>query len=269
MFPLRPDDGGGTLTTSPPTSPPVDRSAAAPTIRPRKGLPSSRAVAGGLLVSLAAIGTWWAASGAGQGVEDRYVVADRSIGPGEPIEASDVRLASLDLPPALRTAAFTDTDAIVGSVALGPVSEGELLQQGGIGEGTGAPDAAEVSFSLEQDWAVAGSLRAGDEIDVYATSERGESPTSERVLDGAVVRRVATAEGSGFGESRNQTITISVSDPVALGRTVSATRAGLVTVVRVTGSHGQDVPTGTADPVDPVDSGPDETVDAFGDGGGS
>jgi nucleoid-associated protein YgaU len=51
------------------------------TIRPRKGLPSSRAVTGGLLVALAAIGTWWAASDVGQGAGDRYVVADPEAEP--------------------------------------------------------------------------------------------------------------------------------------------------------------------------------------------
>jgi Flp pilus assembly protein CpaB len=241
-------------------------------------------------VAVAAIGTWWAASGVGQSAEDRYVVADRPIGPGTAIEPGDVRLAPLDLPAALRPAAFTDPDAVVGSVALGPLGEGELVQRDAIGTGTGTPDAAEVSFSLEQDWAVAGSLRAGDRIDVYATSERGEEPTSERVLAGAVVRQVTTAEGSGFGESRNQTITVSVTDPVALGRTVSATRAGLVTVVRVTGNddagapadvNGGIDPDGTDDPLDPGepedpddplgpgDRGGDESTEAVGEAGGS
>lgn len=49
----------------------------------------------------------------------------------------------------------------------------------------------EFSFAVEADWAVAGTLRAGDRIDVYTTYEGTGAPTSTRVHTNATIRRVA------------------------------------------------------------------------------
>lgn len=211
---------------------------AARTLRPRPGLPSSRAVVGGLLVALAAVGTWWAAAGAGASDGARYVVAARPLGPGEPIGADDVRLATLDLPPSLRSAARTELADVVGSVALGPVEAGELLQAGALAPGVGHPTAREVSFAVETDWAVAGSLRVGDRIDVLATAEGTAEPTSTRVLTDATIRRLTSSGGDGLGESRTQTITVAVESADDAARLVTAARAATITVVRVTGGGG-------------------------------
>lgn len=206
-------------------------------IRPRTGLPGSRAVVGGLLVALAAVTTWWAASGAGRGPDGRYLVATHLVGPGERIEGDDVRMATLDLPESLRPGAFSDPRAVVGSVALGPLEAGELLQAGSIAPAAGSTTTREVSFAVEADWAVAGSLRAGDRIDVFATYEGTGAPTSARVLADATVRRVATTGGDGLGESRNQTITVTVDGTDAAGDLVTAARAATITVLRVTGTE--------------------------------
>ncbi|MBA3282245.1 MAG: hypothetical protein H0U29_08450, partial [Acidimicrobiia bacterium] len=227
-----------TLTDGPARS--ADRTrataSAARTIRPRPGLPGSRAVVGGLLVALAAVGTWWAASGAGRSAEERYVVASRTVGPGERIEADDVRLATLDLPDSLRPMAFLDARSVIGSVALGPLEPGELLQAGSIAPAAGSPDTREVSFAVETDWAVAGSLRAGDRIDVFATYEGTGAPTSTRVLTNATVRRVGATGDEGLGESRTQTITVAVDGPDGAKDLVTAARAATITVLRVTGT---------------------------------
>lgn len=228
-----------TFTNGPARASDRTRTAGSParTIRPRPGLPGSRAVVGGLLVALAAVGTWWAASGAGRSADERYVVASRTVGPGERIEADDVRLATLDLPGSLRSMAFLDARAVVGSVALGPLEPGELLQAGSIAPAAGSPDTREVSFAVEADWAVAGSLRAGDRIDVFATYEGTGAPTSTRVLTNATVRRVGNTGDEGLGESRTQTITVAVDGSDGAEDLVTAARAATITVLRVTGTE--------------------------------
>lgn len=205
---------------------------------------------GGLLVALAAIGTWWAAAGAGRSGGERYLVATRLVGPGERIEADDVRLATLDLPDSLRSVAFAEDSAVVGSVALGPLEPGELLQAGSIAPAAGSPDTREVSFAVETDWAVAGSLRPGDRIDVFATYEGTGAPTSTRVLTNATVRRVGTTGGDGLGESRSQTITVAVDGSEPAEDLVTAARAATITVLRVTGTNPGRVDAAEADPTD-------------------
>ncbi|HEY4378497.1 MAG TPA: hypothetical protein VGM93_15125, partial [Acidimicrobiales bacterium] len=51
-------------------------------IRPRRGLPGSRAVVGGLLVAVAALGTFAVTTGAGRHAVPRYIVARRPITAG-------------------------------------------------------------------------------------------------------------------------------------------------------------------------------------------
>ena len=97
---------------------------------------------GGLLVAVAAVGTWWAATGGGGDRAPRYVVAGRTVGPGEHLSADDLALTAVELPESLRRAAFTDPDEVVGSVSMGPLAPGELVQAGSIGEGAGTPGAA-------------------------------------------------------------------------------------------------------------------------------
>jgi Flp pilus assembly protein CpaB len=245
---------------------PASRSPGPPTpsservVHPRRGLPGSRAVVGGLLVAVAALGTWWAASGAGQDRSHPVVVAARSIGPGESVDAEAVTLVDLAVPAEVRGRTFTDPAGLDGAVALGPIDAGEIVQHGAVAdaatEGTGG---GEVSFTVETDWAVGGALRIGDRIDVYATFDRADGPTSERVLAGAVIRRLSVPADTGFGEVRDQTITVSVADDETMARTVGATRAGTVTVVRVTGAGPEGRPA----------AGPGDETDGLADGGGA
>ena len=202
-------------------------------IRPRRGLPGSRAVVGGLLVAVGALGTWASVTSAGRSEDSRYVVAARLIAPGQRIEPGDLRTETMDLPDRVRSSAFTDPEAIVESVALGPIGAGELVQSGSVATPKGAEAAAELSFSVETDWAVAGSLRVGDVIDVFATDDRAAAAVTTLVLDDVVIRRISEPGGDGLGADRSQTITVGVS-PAAVEDAVTATRTATVTVVRVT-----------------------------------
>src|SRR5690606_26802825 len=97
--------------------------------RPRRSLPDGRAVLGGLLVACAMLGTWWVSTSAHQGAPTRYLVAARAIAPGHRFEPADVRLVAMDLAPPVRAGALTDPAALEGSVALGPLTEGALVQE--------------------------------------------------------------------------------------------------------------------------------------------
>lgn len=189
---------------------------------------------GGLLVAVGALGTWAAITGAGETDDQRYVVADHVIAPGQRIQPEDLRIESMDLPDGVDASAFTDAADLVDTIALGPIAVGELVQAGSVASAGAAEPAAQLSFSVETDWAVAGSLRVGDVIDVFTTDDRSAAAETTLVLDDVVVRRISEPGDDGLGADRNQTITVGVASPAAIEGAVTATRTGTVTVVRVT-----------------------------------
>lgn len=194
---------------------------------------------GGLLVALAAVGTWVAASGAGRDPGQRYLVAAEPIGAGARIRAADLRWTSLDLPGSLHRRAFTSTRGVVGAVALGPLDPGDLLQAGGVAPAAGEAGDREVSFTVEADWAVAGTLRAGDRIDVYATAEATDGAGSSVVLADATIRRIDTSGGDGLGDERSQVITVAIGRADDAEALVTAARTTTLTVLRSTGREGE------------------------------
>jgi Flp pilus assembly protein CpaB len=219
----RPGPDDAAPTGPPPTAPPRRR------VERVRGLPGGRAVAGGLLVALAGLGTlvaWQQASGA---ADDAYAVADRPIHPGERLAAEDVRLVPLDLPSGVAGGAFGDPQAVAGRVALGPIGEGELVQAGQVSDPEGAVPSAEVSFALARDRAVDGRLRSGDLVDVFVTYDEGTSAVAERVQ----VVEVSDG-GTTLTSGAELTVTLALVDASARSELIQAVRAGEVTLVRST-----------------------------------
>ncbi len=230
---------------------------------------------GGLLVSVAVLGTWWTTAGADRRPTDRYVVAARSVGPGQRLTADDLRLAPVELGDALRSRAYADPRPLVGAVALGPFEPGDLVQSGAVAPADASPDgprSRELSFAVDASWALAGSLRPGDRIDVLVTYGEGAASTTGQVLADAVVARIDTTGGEGLGQVQGQTLTVTIDDPELVQATVNAARAGSITVVRATGAAAaaEQAPYRAADHVDggaePTDD--DPTGGRPSDGGG-
>jgi Flp pilus assembly protein CpaB len=193
------------------------------------GLPGSRAVLGGLLIALAGVGTfvsWQQASGAPR---QSYAVATRTLEPGDPVTADAVRFEPIDLPAGVAAAAFTTAAQLEGRVAVAPVGEGELVQQGGVSDQAQAEPAAEVSVALARDLAVDGRLATGDTVDVYATYDEG----TQVVASGVRVISV-TEGGSSFDDGSELTVTLALTDASQRIPVIDAAREGQVTLVRTT-----------------------------------
>lgn len=201
----------------------------------RRGLPTNRAVVGGLLVAVALIGTWWAAAGANRAPSTRYVVAGRDIGPGERLRTGDLRLVAVKLPPSLEAHALTRLDGLDDVVTTGPVGAGELVQASMLTRARGDGDARELSLVVQADWAVGGTLRAGNRIDVLVTFGDGAAATTEVVLSGATVRRISSVGDGGIGGTRTQNVTVAIANPSEAQKVTNAARAGDITITRATG----------------------------------
>jgi Flp pilus assembly protein CpaB len=193
-------------------------------------------VVGGLLVTLALVGTWWSAGSADVSPSGPVVVAARDLAAGRRLRAGDVRVVDVDLPASLRGRTFRSAADLRGAVTAGALGEGDLVQRGAVRRGTPAPDARELSFVVDAAWAAGGALEVGDRIDVLVTYGEGLSSQTQRVLAGVAVLGLDDA-GGGFGAAPTQTVTVAISDPAHLAPATNAVRAGQVTVVRATGAR--------------------------------
>ncbi len=218
----------------PPTGPvpPAADTEHARQIRPRRGLPGGRALVGGLLVAVAAVGTFAAVSGAGRGPDTSYVVAARDVEPGSVLTSDDLELVPIDLPDSVRGGAFTRPGEVVGAVVVGPLAEGDLVQAGGLAPGDPVPT---FSLALPEADANGGDLGPGDVVQVFATyGSDGSSPT---ILLSAEADVVGTSSADDTVASSGE-ITVKLAVPSAEERSaiINAKVTGQISLVRVNGA---------------------------------
>ncbi|HYI61904.1 MAG TPA: SAF domain-containing protein [Acidimicrobiales bacterium] len=203
-------------------------------IRPRRGLPGGRAVVGGLLVAVAAVGTFAAATGAGRGPGHQVVVAARDIAPGTVLSEGDVELVAAELPAGTRGRAFTAPAQVLGAVAVGPLSEGELVQAGGLADGV---DAAVPTFSLAVPTAAAngGVLERGDTVQVFATYGSDTTATTRLLAAEAGVVGVDGGDTE-LGTADQVQVILAIRSAEERSRVINAAVSGAVSLVRTTGA---------------------------------
>jgi Flp pilus assembly protein CpaB len=203
------------------------------TVARRRSLPGGRAVLGGFLVALSAVGVFSAWTSATRGPTTTYVVVTADVAAGELIERSVLDLVTLELPDAQRRLAFTDIDVLVGAVALAPLAHGQLVQSSDVTKPFGAPDRAQISLRIDAGAAVGGELRPGDVVDVIATYTAGGEPQTKTVArDAQVVKTIADDQRVGAGAP---IVVVLAVRPAELEPIASAAAAGHVTIARTTG----------------------------------
>ena len=225
-------------------------------ITTRRGLPTGRSVLGGLLVALAALGTYVAATSGGDAPTTRYAVATHDLAPGTTLGPADVRLVALELPTEQATGTFSDTRSLLGGALRGPVQSGSLLtdalverQRSGFAGADGAGDAGdapsdgsgdgsgvgsapyrEVSVALPAARALDGSLRPGDRVDVVATDGDASFVLVDRAL---VVASSGADRGSALGGG-DVRVTLALPDATAAMAVAHGATAAELTLVRST-----------------------------------
>ena len=202
-------------------------------IHRHRGLPGGRAVVGGVLMAVAAVGVYLAYDRASTGASQTVVVAARDLPAGHVLDADDVRPVDADLPDSAADGTFPSADALVGRVVLGPISEGEILQAGSITDDPAVPDLHEVALNLPRGQLAVGRLKEGERVDVFATSD--DRTTS--VVRGAVVVQLEADDAGSLTSTREVTLVVAVPSGDAVAALVHALRTGEVTVVRSTFSE--------------------------------
>lgn len=225
------------VSVAPPhrTPPDASRPGGAHTVTRRGALPTGRAVVGGFLVALSALGIFSAYSRAAAGPTTRYVVARHDVAPGTRLTAGDLVLLPMELPDVvIDSSAFSREEALVGAIAVGQIRAGALVQAGDVVKKASGPEELEVSFAIEPARALAGTLRPGERVDVVATfGAGGESYTVTVVRQARVVH--AQSDRSPLASSTTVLrLALQSSDEVlALSH---ALNAGEVTLARSTGT---------------------------------
>ncbi|MEO7555265.1 MAG: RcpC/CpaB family pilus assembly protein [Acidimicrobiales bacterium] len=202
----------------------------------RRAVPSSRAIVGGFLVAIAAVGTFAAYRGASTGATHRFVVAGRDVPAGTTLVPGDLTTATVDLPGDLASRAFSQPSAIAGRITLAPINKGELVQSSAVADASKADARYEVSLPVDRARALAGTITSGERVDVAATYGTGNAATTVIVARRAEVVKVDDARRSSVGGGGEVVIELALADPDDVLAVTHASQAGSVTLVRATGA---------------------------------
>jgi Flp pilus assembly protein CpaB len=204
-------------------------------IRRRSGVPGTRAVVGGLLMAMAAIGVFLAYEDASGGPSDPVVVARHAIRVGELIDADDLRIVTAELPVGADLA-FAEIAAVVGRVALGPIGEGEIVQAGSITDDQASARAHEVELTLPREQVAVGRLKQGERVDVFVTRD----DITRSVVRGVQVVQIGSDGDASLTSERQVSLVVAAPTGDAAAALVHALRTGDVTVVRSTFAEADD-----------------------------
>jgi Flp pilus assembly protein CpaB len=205
-------------------------------LRRRRALPGGRAVAGGFLVALAAVGTFAGYTEATSGPDLRYLVAGRDLPLGHRVSAGDLESVAMELPGELASRSYRSASQLVGAVVVGPVGRGELVQTSDVLAGGEAPAERQISFPVESARAVNGQLQRGERVDVLATYGTGGDAYTVVVVTGARVADRTTSRES-LSDRGDEVVTLALPASADALAVAHAVNAGEVTLVRTAGTE--------------------------------
>lgn len=203
----------------------------------RVGLPSSRAVVGGLLMAIAAVGTFLAYADATADDSIDVLIAARPLRAGDTITAADVEMVPVELPGEVR-GLFGDPAAAIGRTMVAGVDEGEFLHASATIEPVEGEEALEIAVSLPGNRAVSG-LRAGERVDIFST---WSGDVTELIAVDARVLEFSGDSGVLLSGSDQVVVRLALADFSQVEAIVHAQAAGDITMIRsAIGTEVQDV----------------------------
>lgn len=204
---------------------------AARTIDRRGGLPSARAIVGGFLIALAAVGTYLAYTTATAPPSTTYLVAAADLEYGRILQPGDVRAVAMDLPAEVAGRTFGGNEDLAGVRLVSPVSADELVQLSDVSGAIGA-DLYEVVVPVEAGRTLPQGYVAGEVVDILATYGSGAEQTTLVVVRRAIVLGDSAIDGGLTGGGR--ILRLGLDDPDQALAVTNAADAGTIGVVRAT-----------------------------------
>ena len=216
-------------------------------ISPKRSLPGSRAIVGGLLVAVAFVGTYAAATGLTGSDTRSVLVVTRDLPTGARIEASDVRVVQTELGSAVAGGTIASPGVAIGTTLTGPVKSGEILQAGSLTAKAGSATQPEMSFSIPSSRALGNTLSSGETVDVLVSDKGGSNTPARVVVSNVTILKSSAAGNSALGASGDVTITVAVDNRADAAALAGAIDTGQVTLVRTTGLVEATTTVGAAD----------------------
>ncbi len=220
---------------------------------------------GALLVTAAAVVTFGAYLDATAEPRTAYVVAMESVEPGTRFDTIDHVTAAfgsvtmeLTDPVLGRAIPANDLEALVGATVLASLEPGDLITRTQLLDDGGAAPAQTMSFPIRRTDAVAGTLQAGERIDVLATFGSGDSAYTAFVARGLPLLRITGSDGAALGPNTTGselTLTVAISELVSVQQLGHAVNTADVFVTRSTALPGDEPAPGSYQP-DPEVPGP-------------
>jgi Flp pilus assembly protein CpaB len=171
---------------------------------------------------------------AGATEQQTIVVANRSVAIGERLNSSTLSTINVDRNSTIADHGFTSIESLSGSVALGPIGEGELIQRSAVLTDSSNVPSREFSFPIDRDRALNGDLRPGERVDVLATYGSGSDATTTVLARDARVIRSTDAKSGSLGSSGKLIITLALPSADQLLDAAHAAQVASITVVRST-----------------------------------
>ncbi len=158
--------------------------------------------------------------------------AARDLARGSRLEAGDLELAHVRLPPDVLGSYLSASRKPEGATLGRAVRAGELIPAQSIAADGSLPSARSMTIPVTPEHAVGGALRPGDRVDVFATFGEGAESARTRLLVGDVeILEVLTGGGLVGGEESLIGVTVSVT-PQQAARLAFAVRSGEIDLAR-------------------------------------
>lgn len=206
-------------------------------ITTRNRLPSRRSVVGALLVTVAAMGTYLAATVDTAAPATSFVVLNRPIEVGEAVSVDDVGLVAMTLSPALAARALTSTRGLDGAVALRALRDGDLLLRADVRPPHATAGTApvgpvhELTLPVPED-RTPERLQPGDRVTLIAHDDR-TATTTVAVEDAVVLAFVPSGEG--FSSGGDNRLTLGLDDAGTVVRVAHLSFLDLTVVLTTRG----------------------------------
>jgi hypothetical protein len=190
-----------------------------------------------VLVAVAVLGTYAAATHAAKDETVQVVVAARDIAPGTRIQPADIKVLRLALPDSVAGHVLTSSAKAIGATTLGPLRAGDVAQAGQLTPpNANTTPYLEVSFSLPAARALDGELRSGETVDILTTDKSNPASVARVAASDAHVLRTQASGSGSVGHSGDVTVTVGVISRTDAAAIAAAVDQGQVTLVRTTGA---------------------------------
>lgn len=192
-------------------------------------LPGGRALLGGLLVALSAVGLVATQRGVDEPVGAKVLIARRSIPAGSTIVSRDLGWVSMSLYDGTARHAFRSPRQLVGRSAAVPIAADELISSAMLAP-KGPTTGRRVSIELTSASALGGSLHPGDRVDVVASGDAAAS-TAVIARDALVAAAPGGESEGGIGGNDHVRVTLVVADETTAVALLDAAASSKVALI--------------------------------------